>query len=46
MGYKMLHGYEPLKLENTAINTFKTFVVHGENTGHQAFAVKTQLLPS
>lgn len=46
MGYKMLHGYEPLKLDNTAINKFKTFVVQGGNTGRQACAVKTQLLPS
>lgn len=41
MGNNMLHNYEPLKLEKTAINKFKVFVVaHSENTGHQADGVK------
>jgi len=35
MGIKVLHSYEPLKLESAAINKFKTYVVvHRENTGH------------
>lgn len=38
MGNNMLHNYEPLKLGNIAINTFKTFVfvLQRENTKHQA----------
>ena len=35
----MLHNYEPLKLENTAIYKFKTIVVvHSENTGNQTWS--------
>lgn len=45
MGENMLHNYGPLKLENTAINKFKTFVVeHGQNTVHQTGGVKIALI--